>query len=60
MSRKDEITHQIAIALDALHNLSDNMAREPNQFLAINEAELVMYKVRQTFEQELPKEQDHE
>jgi len=53
MTRKEKIDHELAKALDALHNLSDNLAKEPNEWLAIVEAQEAVHEVRKTFEQEL-------
>ena len=54
MTRQDKVKHKIAIVLQVLGNLSDNLAKEPDQWHAINEAEVAMHKVRKTFEQEIP------
>ena len=54
MNREDEITRHIASALAELHELN-GLAREPNEFLAINDAEIAMHDVRKAFEMEIPK-----
>lgn len=54
MTRKEQVDHEIAKALDAMHNLSENLAKEPDQWLAIQQAELAIHEIRKTFEQEIP------
>lgn len=63
MSRKKEIDREIINALDAMHVLSEDLAKTPDQWLAIDEAEeainaaeLAIHKVRKTFDQEIPKD----
>ena len=56
MSREDEIKHLIDKSLDCLHQLSENCAKEPNEWLAIHDAEMAIHDVRTAFEQELDKE----
>ena len=54
-TRKEKIDHEIAKALDALTVLSEQLAKEPNQWLAINGAEMAIHEIRKTFEEELSK-----
>lgn len=52
MTRKEQIDAEIGKALDALNSLSENLAKEPNQWLAIKDAELAIHEIRKTFDQE--------
>ena len=54
MELPDEVTHQLAVALRALGRIAE-WATEPNQFLAINQAEQQVHEIRKTFEQTIPK-----
>lgn len=53
MTRKEDIQHEVAEILEKLTRLSDKYAREPNEMLALIEAEKAMHEVLKTFEQEL-------
>lgn len=53
MTRKEDITHTVAEVLKKLSYLTERYAREPNEMLALLEAEEAMHKVLTTFDQEI-------
>ena len=50
---KAKATKLIDAAIDSMHELSEECATEPNEWLVIIEAEKAIHEVRKVFEQEL-------
>lgn len=55
MSKKEKAYHRVANALKELHELSE-IANQPDQWLAINQAEIAVNDILITFEQEIEDE----